>query len=67
MTPRKSSAIKESTIQKVVDVLDDDEENIDTGNVKVELDKEKVKPDELARKSLRQLAKMLKEMHIKKQ
>ncbi|KAF3964027.1 hypothetical protein CMV_011648 [Castanea mollissima] len=65
LTPRKSSAIKESTIQKVADVSDDDEENIDTGNVEVELDKEKAKPDELAGKSLRQLAKMLKEMHIK--
>ena len=65
LTPRKSSAIKESTIQKVTDVSDDDEENIDTGNVEVELDKEKAKPDELAGKSLRQLAKMLKEMHIK--
>ena len=41
------------------------EEKIDTGNVEVELDKEKAKPDELAGKSLRQLAKMLKEMHIK--
>ena len=65
LTPRKSSAIKESTIQKVVDVSDDDDENIDIGNVKVELDKEKAKPDELARNSLRQLTKMLKEMHIK--
>ena len=65
MTPRKYSAIKESTIQKFADVSDDDEENIDTGNVKVELDKEKAKLDELAGKSLRQLAKMLKEMHIK--
>nr|POE74441.1 hypothetical protein CFP56_35663 [Quercus suber] len=61
-----TSAIKESTIQKVADVSDDDEENIDTGNVKVELDKEKAKPDELAGKSLRQLAKVLKEMHIKR-
>nr|XP_023874282.1 uncharacterized protein LOC111986827 isoform X2 [Quercus suber] len=65
LTPRKSSAIIESTIQKVTDVSDDDVENIDTGNVEVELDKEKAKPDELAGKSLRQLAKMLKEMHIK--
>ena len=65
LTPRKSSAIKESTIQKVTDVSDDGEENIDTGNVKVELNKEKAKPDELTGKSLRQLAKMLKEMHIK--
>ena len=31
----------------------------------MELDKEKAKPDELAGKSLRQPAKMLKEMHIK--
>ncbi|XP_030935192.1 uncharacterized protein LOC115960431 isoform X1 [Quercus lobata] len=65
LTPRKSSAIKESTIQKVTDFSDDDEEKIDTGNVEVELDREKAKPDELAGKSLRQLAKMLKEMHIK--
>ena len=31
----------------------------------MELDKEKAKPDDLAGKSSRQLAKMLKEMHIK--
>ena len=73
LTPRKSSGIKQSAIPMITDVSDEDEENIENGNVKVEPEKDMAKQDEnavdevskiLAGMSLRQLKKKWKEMSI---